>query len=156
MSKGKDTDKAKCAKQIATSLQIPFERGVVQSDARWYIDLLCLTICGSSRNFHSTRNGNSTWGIGSIVFQPFWTTGSFVTKDSCAAVEVVQKVAVLPGIRGAFRRFHGAYLSDEGNEMEKCEATDESLVEVLIQPRLTDHDPFPCKELVKLLGCRFS
>ena len=28
-------------------------------------------------------------------------------------------------------------LSDEGNEMEKCEATDESLVEVLFQSRLT-------------------
>ena len=61
-STGKDTDKAKCAKQIATSLQIPFETGVAQSDPRWYVDLLCLTIYCSSRNFHITPNGNCTCG----------------------------------------------------------------------------------------------
>ena len=100
-STGKDTDKAKCAKQIATSLQIPFETGVAQSDPRWYVDLLCLTIYCSSRNFHITPNGNCTCGIGIIVFQQFWTRGSFATIDSCAAVEVVQKATFLPGIRAS-------------------------------------------------------
>ena len=73
-----------------------------------HADLLRLTIYCSSHNFHSTCNGNGTWGIGIIVFQQFWTTGSFATIDSCAAVEVVQKATFLPCIPGAFCRCHGA------------------------------------------------
>ena len=108
------------------------------------------------QGFHSTHNGNSTCRIGIIVFQQFWTTGSFATIDSCSRRS---------GAKGHFPSWHSCKspLKQYFHQTLVFGFTFLHLIAFIAQVmllgidrKLHDRDPFQYTELVKLLGCRFS